>query len=92
MWLASSNTRLSAADLDGRAGVLLSLRDNGPGLTSEARRKIFELFLMTKTSGTGLGMAITKRIVEAHGGQIEVGAESGRGAEILIRLPKKTWT
>ena len=49
------------------------MRDNGPGLDAEQRDKIFESFYTTKTRGTGLGMAIVKRIVEAHGGRVGVG-------------------
>jgi hypothetical protein len=78
----------SEMEIDGRREVVLSLRDNGPGLTAEARRKIFEPFFTTKTQGTGLGMAIAKRIVQANGGQIEVGSSCGGGAELLIRLPR----
>ena len=64
------------------------MRDNGPGLSSEQRRRIFEPFFTTKTKGTGLGMAIAQRIVEAHGGQIAVGTPPGRGAEIQLLLPR----
>ena len=81
-------TQWSEAESNGRPALLISLRDNGPGLTPEVRRKIFDPFFTTKTQGTGLGMAIAKRIVEAHGGQLEVGPDAGRGAEILIRLPR----
>jgi signal transduction histidine kinase len=76
-------------DLGGQAALQVSLRDNGPGLTAEAKQKIFEPFFTTKTQGTGLGMAIAKRIVEAHGGRIAVGSATGQGAEILITLPRK---
>ena len=79
-----------ADNIDGQPALLVSLCENGPGLTPESRRRIFEPFFTTKTQGTGLGMAIAKRIVEAHGGHIEVGAQHGRGAEILIRLPRRT--
>jgi signal transduction histidine kinase len=72
--------------LSGQAAVEVSLADNGPGLSRESRVKIFEPFFTTKTKGTGLGMAIARRIVEAHGGRIEVG-RSGPGAEIVITLP-----
>lgn len=68
--------------------VRISIRDNGPGLTSEQRKRIFEPFYTTKTKGTGLGMAIAKRILEAHGGAIDVGPETGNGAEILLILPR----
>jgi hypothetical protein len=77
----------SEAEIDERPAVLVALRDNGPGLTPEASRKIFEPFFTTKTQGTGLGMAIAKRIIEAHSGEIAVGS-TRPGAEILIRLPK----
>lgn len=66
---------------------LISVRDNGPGMTAEQRRRAFEPFFTTKPRGTGLGMSIAQRIVEAHGGRIEVGNSIGRGTEILIHLP-----
>ncbi len=62
------------------------LRDNGPGLKPEQEQKIFEPFYTTKTHGTGLGMAITRRIVEAHGGKITAATAPGGGAEIVITL------
>jgi signal transduction histidine kinase len=74
--------------LEGRPAVRVAVRDNGPGLTPEQRQRIFEPFYTTKTKGTGLGMAIAKRIVEAHGGRIAVGPGAGRGAEIVITLPR----
>lgn len=62
--------------------------DNGPGLSNDCRRHIFEPFYTTKPKGTGLGMAITQRIVEAHGGTIEAIASEGQsGAEFRITLP-----
>jgi signal transduction histidine kinase len=67
----------------------LSVRDNGPGLTLEQRERIFEPFFTTKTKGTGLGMAISKRIIEAHGGRIVVGGEASTGAEILLTIPRE---
>ncbi len=65
----------------------ISVRDNGPGLTPEARLSVFEPFFTTKTKGTGLGMAIARQIVEAHGGWIDLGAGSP-GAEFIITLPR----
>ena len=78
--------------LGDRPAVEVSLADNGPGLTSEARQKIFEPFFTTRTQGTGLGMAISRRIVEAHGGEIAVGSSDRpgtdrHGAEIILILP-----
>ncbi len=77
------------AGIDGRPAVQIAFRDNGPGLGTEQRQRIFEPFYTTKTKGTGLGMAIAKRIVEAHGGQIVLGSGTDRGAEIVITLPCK---
>jgi signal transduction histidine kinase len=67
----------------------VSVTDNGPGLNAEQRTRIFDPFFTTKTKGTGLGMAIAKRIVEAHGGVIAVGSSPASGAEILIDLPRE---
>jgi PAS domain S-box-containing protein len=68
-------------------GIRVTISDNGPGLNAEQRRRIFEPFYTTKPTGTGLGMAIAQRIVEAHGGTIAVGQESAAGTEIVITLP-----
>jgi two-component system sensor kinase FixL len=67
--------------------VEVSLQDNGPGLSLEARRNVFEPFFTTKTKGTGLGMAIARQIVDAHGGQIALG-KATHGAEFSITLPR----
>ncbi|MCA9114739.1 MAG: response regulator [Planctomycetaceae bacterium] len=67
--------------------ILLTIRDNGPGLTPEQQQKVFDPFYTTRANGTGLGMTITKRIVEAHDGTISAVATSGRGAEFRISLP-----
>ena len=86
---AEVTIRASATTLDGKPAVHVAVRDNGPGLNAEQRARIFEPFFTTKTKGTGLGMAIAKRIVEAHGGRIAVGPGAGPGAEILITLPRE---
>jgi PAS domain S-box-containing protein len=78
----------SAAELEGQSALRIAVRDNGPGLSVEQRQRIFEPFYTTKTKGTGLGMAIAQRIVEAHGGRIAVGTPPGRGAEIQLLLPR----
>jgi signal transduction histidine kinase len=76
-------------DLDGQPAIRIACQDNGPGLNAEQKKRIFDPFYTTKTKGTGLGMAIAKRIVEAHGGQIGVGPGTHGGAEIVIILPSK---
>ena len=75
------------ANHNGKPAVRVTMRDNGPGFSAEQRRRIFEPFFTTKTHGTGLGMAICQRIVEAHGGSLTLGNE-GPGAEIVIVLPR----
>ena len=80
--------RSAAAEIDGQPALRITVRDHGPGLSPEQRQRIFEPFFTTKTRGTGLGMPITKRIVEAHGGTIAVGEGGGVGAEIILTLPK----
>jgi signal transduction histidine kinase len=75
--------------LKGRPAVQVTVRDNGPGLNPEQRRRIFEPFFTTKTKGTGLGMAIAKRIIDAHGGRIAVGNGGTSGAEVVLTLPRE---
>ncbi|MCA8996712.1 MAG: PAS domain S-box protein [Planctomycetaceae bacterium] len=65
--------------------VQVSIRDNGPGLTAEQKLRIFQPFYTTKMRGTGLGMTICKRIIEAHQGTISIGP--GPGTEIVLKLP-----
>ncbi|HEY8505862.1 MAG TPA: ATP-binding protein [Gemmataceae bacterium] len=79
--------RCAAAETGGRPAVRVAVRDNGPGLSPEVRQHIFEPFFTTKGNGTGLGMAIAKRVVEAHGGTITLG--DGPGAEVILTLPRR---
>jgi PAS domain S-box-containing protein len=78
-----------ATSLHGQPAVRVSVRDNGPGLNGEQRRRLFEPFYTTKTKGTGLGMAIARRIVEAHGGDIVAGRAGPPGADIQLTLPRE---
>lgn len=70
----------------------VSVRDNGPGLDADQRRRVFDPFYTTKAKGTGLGMAIAKRIVEAHGGRISVDGHGDNqpGAVFTLTLPRGT--
>lgn len=71
---------------DGRSTLVISIRDEGPGLSPEQQLRIFEPFYTTKAKGTGLGMALCQRIVHAHDGTIA--ATSPGGAQIEIAIPK----
>ncbi len=79
----------AAVMLGSRTAVRISVRDNGPGIALEQRSKVFDPFYTTKAKGTGLGMAIARRIVEAHEGRIELGDAVGPGAVFLITLPRE---
>lgn len=67
--------------------IIASFRDNGPGIASEVKERIFEPFVTSKPSGTGLGLYIVKRNVEELGGEIECGSEDGAGTCFTLRLP-----
>jgi PAS domain S-box-containing protein len=81
--------RCTPAEIDGREAVRIAIEDNGPGFDAEGRRKAFQPFFTTRLRGTGLGLPICRRLVEAHGGRISVGEETGRGAVILLTLPRR---
>ena len=67
--------------------LLIDVIDTGPGMSAELLGKIFKPFFSTRPSGTGLGLPTTKRIVEAHGGQMSVDSEPGKGTAFRITLP-----
>jgi len=71
-----------------RTAVQVTIRDNGPGLATEQRERMFEAFYTTKTHGTGLGMPIALRTMQAHNGDIEIGPGNGRGAEFILTIPR----
>lgn len=71
---------------DGRS-VVVAVRDSGPGVAPEVRRRLFEPFVTSKPSGTGLGLAVSQGIAQAHGGHIELADVSGGGAVARLVLP-----
>jgi PAS domain S-box-containing protein len=68
-------------------GVLVSVRDNGPGLGSQDLDRLFEAFYTTKPGGMGMGLSICRSIVEAHGGRLWASANEPRGAVFQLTLP-----
>lgn len=68
-------------------GVRISVKDNGIGMTEETRRRLFQPFYSEKEGGSGIGTTILKRVVEGHGGWIEVQSEPGRGSQFDLLLP-----
>ncbi|MGV3760142.1 MAG: ATP-binding protein [Actinomycetota bacterium] len=74
--------------VDGQAEV--TVRDQGPGITEEARERIFDKFVRGRSesvTGTGLGLYISRQIVEAHGGRIWAESDPGQGATFRFRIP-----
>jgi two-component system NtrC family sensor kinase len=78
--------------LDSGQGVLISVRDTGPGISSDVQAQIFEPFFSTKDDQhrTGLGLAVARGIVDRHGGTITVESKPGEGAEFRVQLPLST--
>ena len=77
-------TLLARADSE---GVLFDLIDTGRGMSPEVLAKAFRPFYSTRSGGTGLGLPTTRKIIEAHGGALDVQSEVDRGTKFTIRLP-----
>ena len=67
--------------------IELAVADSGPGVPAELRGRVFEPFFTTREEGIGLGLAIARQIVEAHGGTIELGESGSGGARFAVILP-----
>jgi C4-dicarboxylate-specific signal transduction histidine kinase len=67
--------------------VLVAIRDSGPGVDAEGRERVFDAFYTTKSSGVGMGLAICRSIIDAHGGRLWVDANEPRGAVFQFTLP-----
>jgi signal transduction histidine kinase len=76
---------------DGAKAVAVEVRDSGTGLTPEGAERVFEPFYTTKTGGIGIGLSISRSIVEAHGGRLRRARTSltGRSSGFRCRLPKR---
>ena len=68
--------------------VMIKVKDTGSGIRAEEQDKVFQRFYSTKSYGLGIGLAITRRIVEEHGGRIKLHSVPGEGAEVTVVLPK----
>jgi len=80
-----------SVDVEGEWGVA-RVRDDGPGIDPALRDRIFEPFFTTRTGGTGLGLAVARRIVVAHGGQIAAEGGPGLGTTVTVRMPLASGT
>ncbi len=70
------------------AGLVITVTDRGPGIEPEHLPRIFDLYFTTKPDGTGVGLAVTHRIVDAHGGHIDVDSTPGGGTSMIVTLPR----
>jgi signal transduction histidine kinase len=89
---AGGSVDVRAAQVDGE--VRVSVADTGPGLAAEDHKRIFEEFQQAEAGieqqeGTGLGLALSKRLVELHGGRIWVDSELGKGSTFVFTLPAR---
>ncbi len=75
------------ADRAGRPSLLVSVSDTGPGIPPANQQRIFHPFFTTKAKGTGLGLAVVKRIAEGHGGGVAAGDREGGGARLELWIP-----
>jgi signal transduction histidine kinase len=72
---------------DGNGNLVVSVSDTGAGLTPEQADQIFRAFYTTKPDGTGMGLPISRSIIESHGGRLWATANSGPGATFHFTLP-----
>jgi signal transduction histidine kinase len=78
--------RVSVGRMDGECQVQIT--DNGPGIPAELRERIFNLYFTTKQGGSGIGLAMTFRVVQLHSGTIDFSSELGEGTTFRLRFPE----
>jgi len=76
-----------APQCGGRAAAVAEVADRGPGIPPHVQQQLFNPFFTTKAEGTGLGLPISVRIVEEHGGTIEMQSRVGEGSTFRVLLP-----
>lgn len=84
--IAQPKLQIVLSDAQDYSQVLI--KDNGNGMNEEIQKRIFEPFYTTKSKGTGLGLALTHKILESHSAIINVSSEINKGTEFTIRFPK----
>jgi two-component system, sporulation sensor kinase E len=72
---------------EAQGAVEVTVTDNGSGIPAEILQKVFRPFVTTKTSGTGLGLSHCRKIIESHGGWIDISSTPGKGTRVQFRLP-----
>ena len=84
----SGSIELLATPFPEGEGLILAVVDDGHGMDEETQREMFEPFFTTKLHGTGLGLAVVRKIVEEHGGSIEITSKSGQGTTVFLIFPE----
>jgi signal transduction histidine kinase len=74
-------------ETDGEKSVTVSVEDTGPGIERDQLQRIFDAFITTKADGMGLGLAISRRIIEGHRGKLSASSDGKSGALFKIALP-----
>jgi two-component system sensor histidine kinase HydH len=83
---AGGTLRVSLGWRDGRT-VRIEIADTGSGIRAEDLPRVFDPYFTTKPSGTGLGLPIVQKVVEAHGGEVTLASEPGKGTTVTVLLP-----
>jgi signal transduction histidine kinase len=78
---------IEATSRDSREGFVVRVSDDGEGMDTQVRRRAKDPFFTTRPEGTGLGLAIVSRLVEAHGGEVDIDSEAGEGTTVSVFLP-----
>jgi signal transduction histidine kinase len=85
--ISTGSRELFISTAKGVGGIVVTVRDSGPGLSPESVERLFDAFYTTKADGMGMGLSICRSIVEAHGGRIWASREFGQGATFQFTLP-----
>ena len=89
---ASKTPQITVSSRQSQRGIEVSVKDNGPGIPPDIKDRIFEPLFTTKNFGTGLGLAAVLKVLEQHGGGLEVRSEPGHGATFIAWWPHATDT
>lgn len=84
----AAGPRISISIESDTTSVLVRIRDNGPGISEDIATKIFIPFYTTRSQGSGIGLTISRQIMQRHGGRIDFTSEKGKGTTFTLRLPK----
>lgn len=76
-----------ARDADGRRVIRVHVTDTGPGIPADVLPRIFQPYFTTRSGGSGLGLPTARRLIESHGGRVEVASEVGKGTDFGVVLP-----